>query len=203
MPWKEMSDCLRGESSWSWHRLKAPTKGLDTSGLGVSVKGARQACRAAAAASLLVHVPHRSMLSAPAAHPAWGARLHGGFWTAGMCLRPCRPPVLSRLASSIDPAEGPKHRPGSDLNTRHPTTCGRWTSKATSPLGRCHPLTVLDDHSRFALGLQACGNEQGEMVQQRLTAIFRRYGLPNTMLMDNGSPGAMTKTTPPLLQSGC
>ena len=26
------------------------------------------------------------------------------------------------------------------------------------------------------------------MVQQRLTAIFRRYGLPNTMLMDNGSP---------------
>ena len=26
------------------------------------------------------------------------------------------------------------------------------------------------------------------MVQQRLTAIFRRYGLPNTMLVDNGSP---------------
>ena len=26
--------------------------------------------------------------------------------------------------------------------------------------GRCHPLTVLDDHSRYSLGLEACGNEQ-------------------------------------------
>jgi transposase InsO family protein len=23
--------------------------------------------------------------------------------------------------------------------------------------GRCHPLTVLDDHSRYALGIEACG----------------------------------------------
>src|SRR5919106_3455643 len=27
--------------------------------------------------------------------------------------------------------------------------------------GRCHPLTVLDDHSRFCLGLVACPDEQG------------------------------------------
>ena len=31
--------------------------------------------------------------------------------------------------------------------------------------GRCHPLTVLDDCSRFNLCLAACGNEQGETVQ--------------------------------------
>lgn len=53
---------------------------------------------------------------------------------------------------------------------------------------RCHPLTVLDDHSRYALCLQACHNEQTETVQQQLTATFRRYGLPERMLMDNGAP---------------
>ena len=44
--------------------------------------------------------------------------------------------------------------------------------------GRCHPLTVLDDCSRFNLCLAACGNEQGETVQGHLRAAFRRYGLP-------------------------
>ena len=53
---------------------------------------------------------------------------------------------------------------------------------------RCHPLTVLDDHSRYALCLQACRNEQTTTVQAQLTATFRRYGLPEGMLMDNGSP---------------
>jgi transposase InsO family protein len=53
---------------------------------------------------------------------------------------------------------------------------------------RCHPLTVLDDHSRYALWLQACRNERTATVQQQLTAAFRRYGLPERMLMDNGPP---------------
>ena len=54
--------------------------------------------------------------------------------------------------------------------------------------GRCHPLTVLDDHSRFALGVQACANERTETVRECLTSIFRLYGLPERMLMDNGPP---------------
>jgi len=53
---------------------------------------------------------------------------------------------------------------------------------------RCHPLTVLDDRSRYSLCLQACRNEQTVTVKERLTATFRRYGLPERMLMDNGSP---------------
>ena len=53
---------------------------------------------------------------------------------------------------------------------------------------RCHALTVLDDHSRYSLCLQACRNEQTGTVKEHLTATFRRYGLPERMLMDNGSP---------------
>ena len=55
---------------------------------------------------------------------------------------------------------------------------------------RCHPLTVLDDHSRFALVLNACANERADSVQGALTATFRRCGLPAAMLMDNGGPWA-------------
>lgn len=54
--------------------------------------------------------------------------------------------------------------------------------------GRCHPLTVLDDHSRFCTTLEACRDELGDTVKARLQSTFRRYGLPQRMLMDNGPP---------------
>jgi transposase InsO family protein len=54
--------------------------------------------------------------------------------------------------------------------------------------GRCHALTVLDDHSRYALDIGACGDERTATVRQRLTAVFRRYGLPERILADNGAP---------------
>jgi transposase InsO family protein len=54
--------------------------------------------------------------------------------------------------------------------------------------GRCFPLTVLDDHSRYSMLLEACENERTETVQPHLIAMFRRYGLPWRMNMDNGRP---------------
>ncbi len=56
------------------------------------------------------------------------------------------------------------------------------------PQGRCHPLTVLDDHSRYALGLEALGDERRASVRASLSVIFRRYGLPFAMIMDSGPP---------------
>ena len=61
---------------------------------------------------------------------------------------------------------------------------------------RCHPLTVLDDHSRFNLCLQACVDEQGHTVQTHLTTSFRRYGLPQRVAVDNGSPWGDTLDSP-------
>jgi transposase InsO family protein len=55
-------------------------------------------------------------------------------------------------------------------------------------VGRLHPLTVLDDRSRYSLVLAACGDEREATVRARLTGAFRRYGLPWRMLADNGSP---------------
>ena len=59
---------------------------------------------------------------------------------------------------------------------------------ALSGGGTSHPLTVIDDHARFSLCVGACANEQHGTVQQLLTSTFRRYGLPDAMFVDNGSP---------------
>jgi transposase InsO family protein len=53
---------------------------------------------------------------------------------------------------------------------------------------RCHPLTVLDDHSRFNIALTACSTESAEQVQPALIAAFRKYGLPQRVTCDNGPP---------------
>lgn len=61
--------------------------------------------------------------------------------------------------------------------------------------GRCHPLTLLDDHSRFSLCLVHCDDDRRETVQEQLVSVFERSGLPGRMTMDNGSPrGAATGT---------
>lgn len=57
-----------------------------------------------------------------------------------------------------------------------------------SRAGRCHPLTILDDHSRFNLCLSACENQQRLTVQGALQRTFERYGLPQRITADNGPP---------------
>jgi putative transposase len=52
----------------------------------------------------------------------------------------------------------------------------------------CHPLTVIDDHSRFCPGLEACLDQQEVTVRPRLERIFRRHGLPEALFVDNGPP---------------
>jgi putative transposase len=53
---------------------------------------------------------------------------------------------------------------------------------------RCHPLTMVDDHSRYALCLAACANERRTTVQGHLETTLRHYGLPDAIFVDNGSP---------------
>lgn len=67
-----------------------------------------------------------------------------------------------------------------DFKGHFPLTDGR--------AGRCHPLTVIDDHSRFLVCLQAFSGETHENVKGALTETFRRYGLPQRITCDNGAP---------------
>lgn len=53
---------------------------------------------------------------------------------------------------------------------------------------RCYPLTIIDDHSRFSIALQACKDEQTQTVKSRLIKTFERFGLPDQINVDNGNP---------------
>jgi transposase InsO family protein len=91
----------------------------------------------------------------------------------------------------IDPEESQKHQAWQRFE--HPMPNDLWQMDfkghfAIRNRQRCHPLTVLDDHSRFVVCLKACENEKTETVQQHLTSAFRQYGLPLRMTMDNGAP---------------
>ena len=57
----------------------------------------------------------------------------------------------------------------------------------------CYPLTIVDDHSRFALSVQACADEQHLTVKQRLIHIFKNHGLPEQFNVDNGNPWGNSK----------
>lgn len=137
------------------------------------------------------------LIEARDSHPSWGARKlrrwlldRGGVLEADMPAPSTITAILQRNGR-IDPVEVAKHRPYIRFERESPNQLWQMDFKGHFPLtngGRCHPLTVLDDHSRFAVGLDACGDEQSATVQQRLTSIFRTYGLPECMLMDNGPP---------------
>jgi transposase InsO family protein len=60
-------------------------------------------------------------------------------------------------------------------------------------VGRCYPLTVLDDHSRFSICLAALSGETGAEVKLALTKAFQIYGLPEGITCDNGNPWGTPK----------
>lgn len=55
---------------------------------------------------------------------------------------------------------------------------------------RSHPLTIVDDHSRYCVCLRDCCDETFQTVQRQLTRSFERYGLPDQILCDNGGSWA-------------
>ena len=126
-------------------------------------------------------------------HPAWGGRkLRAWLLARGHELLPSPSTITAILTrhGRIDPSESAKHRAWQRFEHPEPNQLWQMDFKGHFAMmeGRCHPLTVLDDHSRFSLGLEACGDERTQTVQQRLTRIFRRFGLPERMVMDNGAP---------------
>ncbi len=66
-----------------------------------------------------------------------------------------------------------------------------WQMDYKSPKGwnaAAGPLSVLDDHSRYLLVLQAVWSTRAELVREQLESAFLSCGLPSAMLMDHGTP---------------
>jgi transposase InsO family protein len=72
-----------------------------------------------------------------------------------------------------------------------PNDLWQMDAKGAYPLaagGRCHALSLIDDHSRFVVGLTALPALETGRVRAALTRSFERHGLPTAMLMDHGTP---------------
>jgi len=54
--------------------------------------------------------------------------------------------------------------------------------------GYCYPLSLLDDHSRYAIGLYALPGQDTKTVEDCLIQSFETCGVPKAMLMDHGIP---------------
>jgi transposase InsO family protein len=146
------------------------------------------------------HSPRRSVaatedavLAVRAEHPAWGgrkiARRLKDLGQKGVPAPSTVTAILKRHGVELGTFGG-----GQSAFTRfehaRPNELWQMDFKGHVALqaGRLHPLTVLDDHSRFSVVLAACANERTETVQQQLIIAFRRYGLPERLMTDNGSP---------------
>jgi transposase InsO family protein len=135
------------------------------------------------------------------AHQAWGGRkIRTRLQHLGWQKLPAASTITAILQrrGRIDAAESLKHTAWQRFEAQAPNDLWQMDFKGhfDAEQGRCHPLTVLDDHSRYALGLRACSNEQTLTVRQQLVEIFHRYGLPKRMLVDNGSPWGSDKPHP-------
>jgi putative transposase len=56
--------------------------------------------------------------------------------------------------------------------------------------GRCEPLTVRDEFSRYLLELRQVPNARSRTVQESFEKLFQRHGLPQAIRSDNGTPFA-------------
>jgi transposase InsO family protein len=127
-------------------------------------------------------------------HPVWGGRKIGAVLRErGLTGVPSASTITAilRRAALLDPAAAAQHRPVVRFTQPAPNLLWQMDFKGHIPTvqqGRCHPLTVLDDHSRFNLGLIACADERTATVRTQLTQLFRCYGLPERILCDNGAP---------------
>lgn len=97
-------------------------------------------------------------------HPAWGGRKlrrrlldlgHNGVPSASTIT------AILRRHGRMDPQEAARHAPWQRFERAEPNELWQMDLKGHFALdrGRCHPLTVLDHCSRFALGLEARPDE--------------------------------------------
>lgn len=126
-------------------------------------------------------------------HPVWGARkLRKLLELNGVDTLPARSTVHAVLKRNglIDPEASLASKPFIRFERDTPNSLWQmdfkgWFRTLERP---CHPLTILDDCSRFNITLAALPAERTELVRAKLEDAFSRYGMPDAILTDNGAP---------------
>ena len=145
-----------------------------------------------------LHSPRRSagpiegaVLKVRAEHPAWGGRkISKALQKKG--LGETEPSTVTDIGPQRHGARAVRRRrPGvSPASSAAPNELWQMDFKGhvlIAEAGRLHPLTVLDDHSRFALVLAACGRRTGN-GQNPACRGFPPLRPAHPMVTDNGPP---------------
>jgi len=147
-------------------------------------------------------------------HPAWGARkLKRHLEDKGYKDLPAQSTICEILKrnSMIEPEESVTHIAYKRFEKEHPNEMWQMDFKGEFGLLNeqlCYPLTALDDCSRFSLCLEAKENQKGVGVFETFRKMLYTYGLPNSILCDNGPPwgdsssGAITQFDVWMMQLG-
>ena len=138
-------------------------------------------------------------------HEDWGPKkLLARLIRDGSCPDSKAPSLatVARLARRLDWSEAKgrgRPRPHRAVPTKPLSDAERpnrvWTADfkgwwRTRDGQRCEPLTIRDLYSRYILCLRPMAWRSTEVVRKAFIEVFRRYGLPDIIRSDNGSPFA-------------
>lgn len=124
-------------------------------------------------------------------HPAWGGKtIRAALESAGVEGLPSAKTCSNILKRNglVDPAESKKHTAFQRFEKEHCNEMWQTDFKGDFLLGngiRCYPLTILDDHSRFSIRIEPKTSASG--VVDSFILAFQEFGLPNSVLSDNGA----------------
>jgi transposase InsO family protein len=140
-----------------------------------------------------------AVLAVRDSHPAWGARKIAAVIRrdGGSC------PAVSTIHAILQRRDRVAAKTGGAqarlrFEKEAPNQLWQMDFKGWSRLTNgdlLHPLTIVDDHSRFALCLDACADQRQTTVKRSLERVFRTYGLPQAFFVDNGKPWGDSQDT--------
>jgi transposase InsO family protein len=132
------------------------------------------------------------ILALRADNPGWGARtIHSVLTRQGYQDLPCIKTVNNILNryGCIAPEESLKRHPFTRFEKDRCNVMWQTDFKGEFRMGDnnyCYPLTILDDHSRFSLKI-APRLSTANVVIPVFLEVFREYGIPDSILSDNGA----------------
>ena len=132
------------------------------------------------------------VLEVRADNPGWGAKkIRNLLLQSGHQNVPCAKTVNNILNryGCISPEESQKHQAFIRFEKELCNQMWQADFKGEFRMGDtlyCYPLDILDDHSRFAIRVAPRLSTKNVVIPV-FTDAFREYGLPNSILSDNGA----------------
>lgn len=133
-------------------------------------------------------------------YPCWGARKIKRLLKNARYKNIPSHTAINKILNQkglINPKLSQQTKPYRRFQYLHPNEMWQMDFKGDFPIAsgqRCHPLTIIDDCSRFLVCVESCQDQRSETVKKALIKTFKLYGCPKMILIDNGGPWANVET---------